>query len=93
MSSAARYYEQITARIRAGFIPDALADKTRHHSGVCRQRRYTPEMKQHIKHLLDGGQLTHRAIAERLDCSISMVGALARQRGGCIHLRVRTTAL
>lgn len=90
LASAVRYFECITARVRAGQLPDAITTRIpRRFDGIRRKpQRNTPAQRAKIERLLRAGLLTHREIAERCGCSHSNVAALSLALGGMRQVRL-----
>lgn len=86
MVSAVRYFEHITARVRAGRLPDASMQKPRRLVGCRSKARHTTQAEREQVLSLIGSGLTYREISERTGVTHGMVAWLlftARHRSPC----------
>ena len=85
VGSAVRYWELITARVRAGHLPDATISRP---SRVVNHRapsRHTTPAERAAVYALIGTGLSYRQIAERTGVTHSMVAWLAYRRQHTAH--------
>lgn len=79
-ASAVRYFEQITARVRSGRLPDAIVERQSGCHGRHAPRSYlTRSTRAHIERLLNRGDMSQDEIARAVGCSQTTVCRVASE--------------
>lgn len=79
-ASAVRYFEQITLRVRAGRLPDAVVERQpRRRAHQAPRSDLTPSLRAHIERLLHRGDMSQDEIARAVGCSQTTVCRVASE--------------